>query len=128
MGEQITIKSVKRYTNCMSRLIRLNYVERYLLDWLTEQMDKEAVVLVGKIQREEFIKFMNKISGGEEEFNYSDGTIKNAIQALKKYDFLVPTGEYTKMWINPKYYYIDINPKRKYLIPYINRKIDERNN
>jgi len=121
-----TVKSAKRYFNNLYKIIQLNYSEIYLLLYLSEVADDEALVYTNKAARRKFIEFIERVSKGE--ITYSDNTVKKSLQTLKQQEFLIPTDELSAMYLNPKYFFNGRNEKRINMIRFIDRMIEERGN
>jgi len=125
MAKQETIKCVKRYHNNLHKMMQLSYCEIYLLHYLTEIADlTDSTVFTNKGARGKFIEFVNKVSKGT--LTYSDNSVKQALQTLKRLEFLIPTDETSMMWVNPKYFFNRKHYERKGMIDKINKKLEQR--
>lgn len=126
----------KRYHNCLDKKVLLNYCEHYLLDWLAERAVEDCMVDTSKKARIQFIGFMDKITSNFEEhkrLRYADSTVKNALQTLKKVEFLIqPPGEVRGWcWINPVYFFRGSEEEQKRAVKRIKKHIEDyviRNN
>lgn len=114
-SEAIVMNSVKRYYNCIYLLAGLRPATRNLMDFLTEEMDKDNIVYNNQIWRSKFIFFMKEITSkfGENEKTiiYTDQTVKDSFAQLTKTGLINPIAR-GMFKVNPKYFFIDEDNKR----------------
>lgn len=123
---KVVTEYTKRYHASLERLILLNYMEYYLIEWLAEQPLGDGEVRTDKRTRKKFIDFILRISKGKT--LYKDGGVKASLQTLKKTRFLIPfpNNERAICWVNPAFYYRLGNEKRRQaLIEQIKKEIGE---
>lgn len=122
MSKNYTRKYTKRFHNCMNKLYKLNFLDRFLLDWLAEEMDEENKVFTSEEMRKKFINFMLRISNeiGEARI-YKDSYVKNSLTRLKNIGFLIAPVDSKRgwCWVNPLYYSNENPASREYLINHI---------
>lgn len=121
MSKEPTIQYAKRYFNNMGKMMELNYMEIYLLMYLTEVSDEECLVYTGKVARQKFIEFVFRVS--KEKIVYKDNSVRNALQSLKLQQFIVSTGSNGSAWLNPKYFCNQNQVKRNNMIKFINKEL-----
>ena len=133
MKKKIINKYTQRYHNCFNKLIRLDYLERYLLDWLAEQADsdKDNKVKTTVSDRAEFINFILRVSsqeGVEFQIIYKDSSVKRALNTLRNHKFLIQPPERMGRgwaWLNPEYYWNGSPLLRANVINMIERELNE---
>lgn len=114
---------IRRYNNCMHKIIQLSPSSIAYLFYLAEQADDECIISVSRREREQFITFISNMSN--KKIEYKDVTIKKALQQLKDLNFLLPTKDRGYLYVNPLYFYNGRSAKRLNMIKYINRKVEE---
>lgn len=123
----------QRYHNCFPKLIQLNYMERFLLDYLAEIADPEKDNKVNtRIEdRKDFINFMLRVStiaGPEHQIIYKDSSVKGSLTTLKKLKFLIQPPERKGRgwcWLNPEHYWNGRPMLRINVINMIERELNE---
>lgn len=84
--ELLTMSCVRRYYNCMYLLVGLSPSARNLMDYLTEEMNKDNIVYNNTLTRTNFINFIKGITSrpGMTPLIYKDQTVKEAFAQLSK--------------------------------------------
>lgn len=125
----VTKEYVQRYKIGMNNIFMLSYMEVYLMFYLAEQVDEDNRVSTGIEMRMKFINWCLRISqmnGPENEIHYSEGSVKVALHNLKKYNILIPDPKVKGVsWVNPEYWFAESSVKRRNMINYIDRKLQE---
>lgn len=123
-----TQKYTRRFHNCMSKLYKLNFLERFLLDWLAEEMDEDNIVATTEQMRKKFINFMLRISteAGEQKI-YKDSYVKSSLTKLKSLGLIIAPVDEKRgwCWVNPLYYTQGNKAKRDNLIMHITNKVGD---
>lgn len=109
----VTNSHTKRYHNCLYLLLGLNGCCRGLLDYLTENMDKDNCVYNTKESRSNFIETVKKVTNGEEV--YKDDTVNKAYQKLAEKDLLISKGRGTYQ-VNPEFFMKNDDGKRPIML------------
>lgn len=129
---EFTLKYSKRFHNCFHLLIQLDYLERYLLDYLVEQCeeDGDGIVKTGQAARATFINFILRISnyaGEDKQIIYKDSSVKTALHTLRKLGFIINNSR-GYAWINPLYYGRFNKNKRRNLMKLIAEELEPEDN
>lgn len=123
----------KRYHNCLYLLAGLNGCARDLLDYLTENMDKDNLVTNSRQYRENFISTIKHLTSNLVDDNnipidptiYKDDTVNKAFQRLaesripinntKEQSLIIPIGRGTYM-VNPMFFSKNNDDRREHII------------
>lgn len=109
----------------MHILVRLSYMELFLILWLAEQVDEDNRVNTEKETRTKFIHFMTKITRFDEEKKivYKDGSIRTSISNLIRHKLLIREPlRRGKCWVNPEFFFRGSPRKRVNMLNYIKSK------
>jgi len=115
----VTINHTKRYHNCLMLLAGLTGCARDLLDYLTENMDKDNMVANTKATREKFIETISNLTIKEiPPTNYKDDTVSKAFQRLADKGLLVSKGR-SSYQVDPTFFMKNDDSRRSILLKLI---------
>lgn len=101
----IKMTNTKRFHNCLYLILGLSKCERLLMDWLSEEMDDENIIVSDEHMRNKFIKFISSITVEGKKIEYKPQTVANAFNDLVKREDLLLRYSKGRYKVNPEYYW-----------------------
>ena len=102
--EEIMMTGTKRFHNCLYLILGLGRLERVLMDWVSEEMDKDNMVRNDFYNRKNFIDFISNIEMDGKKNTYIDSSVNTAFSMLQKSGLLISVSKGVYK-VNPKYYW-----------------------
>lgn len=103
--KEIKMTNTKRFHNCLYLILGLSKCQRLLMDWLSEEMDDDNMIISDEHMRSKFIKFISSINVEGKKLSYSDQTVANAFSDLANREDLLMRKAKGRYRINPEYYW-----------------------
>lgn len=109
---KVEVEFVKRYNNSILLLMKLNKAERVLLDFITEEMDDQNIIVNSAPFRNKFNFLLKKI--GQE--TYADNTIHKCIKGLNESHLLIKIKGRGCYQVSPIFFFKGTEEARQKLI------------
>lgn len=103
---------VKRYFSSFLLLLKLSKCERVLLDFITEEMDENNMVVNSKLLRDKFNLLLDKMR----QDTYSDSTIHKCFSSLTNHNLLIKQKGRGLFQVSPLFFFKGSEEDREKLI------------
>lgn len=111
----------------MHIIVRLSYMEIFLIIYLAEKVDEDNRVYTKEEDRKKFIDFMYNISTVTDEgaITYKDNSVRTAISTLIRRRLLIKDPEMRgRCWVNPEFFFRETLEKRRNMVKHIENKLN----
>ncbi len=101
--------------NAQHIFLKLNNLQRCFFDYLCERMNIDNTVYIDGALKNDFIQFLEKITGGKKTLN--ERSVSNYVKALVDAKLLIESKRFKMLYIvNPKYVFKGTKENRKKIL------------